>query len=197
MSEISTSQEPNIPKRLLIAGERAQHMVGHTRLGSSIIRAYFTGSESPSYRQLDWQSWGITAQIHGLAEAGGDPKAGRFAKDWPNATVIGASRQDFSNLERDAGDVSSRQAIAYIVDGAPHVGTLPPDSDELLFRELGTDTTKLAVATRLGRNAVTISLGLWLEASREFRGVEQPEIVVPSVAVAQLPQSDFSNLRLA
>jgi hypothetical protein len=77
MSEVS---RPTFSKNVLDLSERFQRAVGHTELGSKVVRA-FTGSSSLAYRQYDWYSANITSEVKGVVFATGDPEAGRLAKN--------------------------------------------------------------------------------------------------------------------
>jgi hypothetical protein len=184
----------HFPNVVLDAGERAQHRFRNHRLGGAIIRSV-TGSDSPLYQQLDWRSQYLRAELPDeLAEAKGDKDAGWLARNWSRAAIVAAPKQELSELEGATHSIPSEQAVAYVADGVPHVGTLPNSGPESLFHELHDEDW--AVAMRLGKKALFATIGLWLESERMFLSVESPRIVTSPVLINSLPAGEYSNLRV-
>jgi hypothetical protein len=177
--------EHDFSERVLVVAEETQKAIGHTRLGGLLIKA-ITGSKSPAYVQLDWQSSGIKTTVKDTVKVLGDPQAGRLARHWYTAMMMATSEEELLELERDTGKPDERQrAIAYIADAVVHVGTHPDRAEPLLGR---TGPKELGVAMRLGQSSLEATCGLWIPEEKAFVGVEAVRVVEPHIAVEDLPE---------
>jgi hypothetical protein len=74
---MSGSEKPHFSKRVLELAEDTQAALGSSLIGKALVSAA-TGSNSPSYNQLNWQSKGITSNIISTRMIPGDPKVRRL-----------------------------------------------------------------------------------------------------------------------
>ncbi len=156
-------EKPHFPRRVLSLAEDAQKALGNSAISKILISAV-TGSSSPAYRQLKWESKDVTADAFWRAMLPGDPSVRRLtpARMWHNASVIKTA-----NFEADpAWEQGGVEAIAYMSDGVTHVGTLP--DEETLFNPL--NDKEVAIGMRLGSGAVDAAMGIWLPYERHFIG---------------------------
>lgn len=167
MSEVS---RPAFSKGVLDLSERFQRAVGHTELGSRVVRA-FTGSSSMAYRQYDWYSAGITSEVKGVILAPGDPEAGRLARNWKTALVMACDLEEIRGHQEE--HTGAQEAIAYISEDVVHVGVRPVDY--YAFKQISPD--KLATAMRIGRAPLQAMMGLYLPDERHFIGAGSTESI--------------------
>lgn len=177
---MAAGEKPDFSDNILRLAEGFQHALGHTWLGERVI-GMVTGSDSPTYTQLDWFSRNVTVDSGPLNTVGtgsGDPTAGRLPRSWHNAMVIGAPVEVVEGFKDSVSRSGWQEAVAYVSDKAVHVGVKP--REPYLFGEVGDQN--VGVAMRVGRAALSATMGLWLSSERtyvDFNGVEVVEPILP------------------
>ena len=180
-----SSNESHFSENALRRSEGFQNRFAGSALGRRLIWVA-TGSTSPGYRQLDWNSEGVTARTPGLIGAPGDPKARGPARFWRNATVLAASIEDLEAVQAQLEGRPVRQAVTYMTGGTPHVGSLP--DGEPFFHEVhrGDEDILLAVGARLGKNLFSGTLGYWDQETQTFQGAAAPIQLEAAIPVGNL-----------
>lgn len=178
-----SGEQPHFSAATIDLAEKAQGFKWLTKL--------VAGSNSPAYVQLRWQKlpdvdpddvdWADTVP--------GDPKAGRFPRNWPNAAVLGVSRDALASLgahDQAAGNYA-RDVVAYESEGIVRVG-FDPESERLFggapYWYNGEDV--LTVAVRRGGGPLRAAMGQY----RPDLGLLIPEggfVVQESIPVDELP----------
>jgi len=166
---MSETSRPAFSKGVLDLAERFQRAVGHTELGSKVVRA-FTGSTSIAYRQLDWFSAGVTSETRGVVVAPGDPPAGRLARNWNTAVIMACELEEIKEYEQEP---DAKEAVAYISEDVVHVGTRP--IDHYMFKQI--EPGKAAMAMRVGRAPLQAMMGVYVPGERHFIGAGSTEVI--------------------
>lgn len=182
-------------KSVLTASEHFQYAVSHTAVGRGFI-SLFTGSKSPAYHQLDWRSGNMYSELRSTVEVPGDENAGRLARNWARALVMGVDRNIMDNLKAEGHPLKRQEAIAYVSEDVVHVGTLATGLlFEVIHDEQNRDKEYLGVAMRLGRAPLQAAMGIWLPEERAFVGSEGVEVLNPAANVPTL-HYDYPGVRL-
>lgn len=188
MSDIA--ERPAFSKRMLDLGERAQHALGHSALGGRLV-GVVAGSRSPAYRQLDWFSRDIEAEIYATASADGDPYAGRLPRNWHTAVVIATTVEELAKLEQKAGSRAYQPAVAYVAQNVVRVGVDPHDRGPLFGWNAPDER---AVGMRLGRGPLEAAMGIWLPDDRAFVSTASVHVAHKRVRVSEFsPLSHYLN----
>lgn len=166
---MSETSRPSFSKGVLELSERFQRGVGHTEIGSRVIRAV-TGSSSMAYRQHNWYSANITSEIRGVVVASGDPAAGRLARNWNTAVVMACKLDEIKELEQNH---AAKEAVAYISEDIVHVGIRP--IDYYMFKQIAPN--KVATAMRIGKAPLRAMMGVYLPDEQHFIGADSTEVI--------------------
>jgi len=166
---------------MLDLGERVQHTIGHTALGSRLIRAW-SGSRSPAYRQLDWFSQDINkARIKNTITVPGVSQAAMLPRNWDLAMVMATTDNELERIHEQVGRGSYSDAVAYISEDVVHVGIGRHGS---LFGRLNDE--ERAIAMRRGRGPLEAMMGLFMHNRELFVGVEVLRLVEETVHIGNL-----------
>ena len=185
---MSNSEKPHFSNRALELAEGAQAAIGNLSISKMMVSAV-TGSNSSSYRQFNWQSKGITANILPKEPIPGDPSVRRLApaRFWHNAAVIAVP-----NFEADpVWEQGGVEAIAYVSKGVPHVGTLREDTK--IFNPLNND--EVALGMRLASGLLLPAMGIWLPDERHFEESPGHRVVADKTPVNSF-DTDYPGLLL-
>lgn len=187
--------KPDFSKTVLGIAERTQQAIGHTRLGSKVVKA-FTGSTSPNYVQLDWRSKGIDAHVPKTVKVPGNLEAGRLARNWPTAAILAINEEELKELAQlDPNEY--QQAVAYVSEGIVHVGTRPNAESgyaEKLFARYSDE--ELAVAMRVGRGTLEAAAGIWIPKERAFEAVHGIRVATEAMQIDNHLDVAYPNVAL-
>ncbi|MDB5175169.1 MAG: hypothetical protein JWM81_27 [Candidatus Saccharibacteria bacterium] len=187
---MATNERPHFSERLLHIGEQAQHAIGQSALSKSVVRT-LTGSRSPAYRQVVWQSRGVLLEDQDVetVHVAGNPNSALLARNWNIAAIIASEVVLLDNIRTEYAQFKFQDAVAYIADGTAHVGILP-DSSEALFGVYAenpddeiTIPAERAIAMRLGKGPLEVTMGIWVPSERLYVGAESVRVVEPIVPV--------------
>ncbi len=161
---MNRGERPAFSNRTLRAAYRVQRLLGE--MGTPVV-SLFTGSNSPVYHQLSWFETDINpTSIATVKTEGGDPEAGRLARNWDRCIVMAVGRRalEFSAACRS----DSQEAVAFVARDVVHVGLLP----EVVHFGFDYTAEKATAAMRQSRNPIEATMGRWVE--------EEGRLVVPA-----------------
>jgi hypothetical protein len=175
---MARKEKNHFSSSVLEVSEVMHNALGHSTVGKVLTKA-IAGSQSSSYRQMDWTSRNITYRIKSTIKVPGDPEAGIVPRYWNRAAIMASPKHRVRDLNDYKG---GKEAIAYISDEVVHVGVLATEG--ALFGELNEE--ELAISMRLGKGRLEATMGIWLPDDREFLGVRNVRLVETSAFVPSL-----------
>jgi hypothetical protein len=187
---MAANEKPHFSERVLSISEQAQHAIGHSAVSQAAVRA-FTGSRSPAYRLLDWQSKGVQMEDHEIetVKVPGNPNATRLSRYWNVAAVIASEVALLDTIKNEYAQFEIQEAVAYFTDGTAHVGTLQAAEGQLFqpYAEDQNDEITIpaerVIAMRLGKGPLEATMGIWVAEQRLFVASESIRVIEPIVPV--------------
>jgi hypothetical protein len=178
---------------VLDAAERAQQLlyaVAGPHLGAKAI-AFATGSKSEAYEQLVFVPRKTIrhASLPSVVIAPPASDNGLPARNWDNAVIIAADKEEIDFLKHRYGEV--KEAVSYVSEGAKRVGTRAVEG--ALFAEI--DENHVGLAMRQGNDETDFSIGVWSVSDYSYYGAGHLRTVAANVPTVALPET-YPCLRL-